>query len=514
MACSARAIIVASLLLLVGSARALAVAQADTTMAADTTAAPPDTMVAVPKASADSVAVGRKPWWKIPITSHARLDLRLTADEATAPWSWDAQSRSPLDLSRFMIDALAGNATTGLLYAKGAATWQEADDAAGHIDFGIEQGDYLYRFKHAEVRAFGDERRFFTYDLSTPFMDDDVVEDYQHRIGVRADGGTETFGGSVLVADIDEGNETHLTSYAKARAAWHAIAAAVSYRHQEGEAVDNAIIKGEGAVFWKRFSAIGSIEQSGFDTGVFVPDLNIDNGYGAEFVELRLARGGIGEAATLAGVYRYRSVKDYYVNELSSLRAGALSHRLGLYISHRRYALDGRVVLFTGRQKLGPDVLAPDDSGIEASARAWLRDNSELNMRGAVVDREEIAGYDTPTTGVVHAIYRRSLPGFMGGVSALVDGIGVNAQTHVGAEMRINWNATSALYMRWIASDDVERSDAIYARLEFRPTLRTWVTLAYGRESVGDGPYFLEDDDSLPTIDTEDVLSITVRGDF
>lgn len=512
---SARAIIIASLLLLVGSARALAVAQTDTTMAADTTAAPPDTIVAVPKARADTVAVARKPWWKIPITSRARLDLRLTADEATAPWSWDAQSRSPLDLSRFMIDALAGNATTGLLYAKGAATWQEADDAAGHIDFGIEQGDYLYRFEHAELRAFGDERRFFTYDLGTPFMDDDVVEDYQHRIGLRADGGTEAFGGSVLVADIDEGNETHLTGYGKIRAAWRALAGAISYRHQDGDEIDNAIIKGEAAVFWKRFSAIGSIEQSGFDSGPFIPDFNLDNGYGAEFVELRLARGGIGEAATLAGVYRYRSVKDYYVNELSSLRAGALSHRLGLYISHRRYALDGRVVLFAGRQKLEPDERAPDDRGIEASARAWLRDNSELNVRGAVVDREELVGEDViPTSGVVHAIYRRSLPGFMGGVSALVDGIGVDAQTHVGAEMRINWNATSAFYMRWIASDNVARSDAIYARLEFRPTLRTWVTLAYGRESVGDGPYFLEDDDSLPTIDTEDAVTITVRGDF
>ena len=512
MACSARTLAVVVILLFAGAVRALAIAPADTTVAADTTAAPPDTIVAVPKASADSVAVARKPWWKIPITSHARLDLRLTADEATAPWSWDAQSRSPLDLSRFMIDALAGNATTGLLYAKGAATWQNADDAAGHIDFAIEQGDYLYRFEHAEVRAFGDERRFFTYDLGTPFMDDDVVEDYQHRIGVRADGGTNAIGGSLLVADIDEGNETHLTSYGKVRAAWRALAGSVSYRHQEGDAVDNAILKGEAAAYWKRFSAIGSVENSGFDSGAFVPEF--DDGHSAAFVEVRAARFGISDAATFSGVYRYRKVDDFYANELSSLRWGTLLHRLGLYVSSRRYALDGRVVVFSGHENLQPGLEAPDDRGIEASARAWLRDNSEMNVRALVVDHEEVAGADEPTSGVVHAIYRRSLSGFMGGVSALVDGIGLEAQTHVGAEMRINWNATSAFYMRWIASDDVERSDAIYARLEFRPTLRTWVTLAYGRESVGDGPYFLEDDDSLPTIDTEDVISITVRGDF
>ena len=102
----------------------------------------------------------------------------------------------------------------------------------------------------------------------------------------------------------------------------------------------------------------------------------------------------------------------------------------------------------------------------------------------------------------------------MAGIHALVDDIGQNAVTRIGAEARINWNATSALYLRWITSSAQARSDALYARLEFTPTRRTWVTIAYGRATVGDGPYFLEDDDALPTVDTEDVLTVTVRGDF
>jgi len=520
MAYSARSVIIATFLLASGAVRAVAVAPADTIAVVDTTSTV-DTTFAVARDTSAAVAVARKPWWKIPISSRARLDLRLTADEATAPWSWDAQSRSPLDLSRFMIDALAGNSSTGLLYAKGAATWQEANDAAGHIDFGIEQGDYLYRFKHADVRAFGDERRFFTYDLSTPFMDDDVVDDYQHRVGVRAEGGTQSVGGSIVVADIDEGNDTHLTSYGKLRGSWRPLATSVSYRHEEGDDQDLAIIRGEAALLWKGASAIGSIEQSGLDTGVFVPEFNLDGGYGAEFVEVRLARRAL-KSALVSGVYRYRHVDDNYVNNLSSSRAGETLHRLGVYVSHRRYALDGRIVAFAHRalsERFGPTFINfagvyREYEGIEASARAWLRDNSEMNVRVVLIDPEDDPLASDETTGAVHAIYRRSLPGFMGGVSALVDGIGVDAQTHVGAEMRINWNATSAFYMRWIASDDVERSDAIYARLEFRPTLRTWVTLAYGRESVGEGPYFLEDDDSLPTTDTEDAVTITVRGDF
>ncbi len=521
MASSARTLALVVGCLLAGAVRAPAQVAADTASAAVDTTAAPDTTVAVPQPKPDSVAVARTPWWKIPISSRARLDLRLTADEATAPWSWDAQSRSPLDLSRFMIDALAGKASTGHLYAKGAATWQEADDAAGHVAFDIEQGDYLYRFEHAQLRAFGDERRFFTYDLSDPFMDDDVADDYQHRIGVRADGGTETVGGSIIVADLDEGSDTHLTSYAKARAAWRPLAASLSYRQQEGDARDLAIIKGEASVFWKRLSAIGSLEQSGFGSGVFLPDIDLKNGYAAEFLDVRLARGSIGKAATFSGVYRYYKIDDNYVNNLSSRRAGTSLRRLGMYVSHRQYALDGRVVGFVGEVPAEGsgltlvDASAPhrEHRGIEASARAWLRDNSEMNLRAALVETEFVPG-DEATTGVVHAIYRRSLARFMGGVSALVDDIGLVARTHVGAEMRINWNATSAFYLRWIGSDDLERSDAVYARLEFRPTFRTWVTLAYGRESVGDGPYFLEDDDSLPTAETEDVLTITVRGDF
>jgi len=443
-----------------------------------------------------------------PIVSHARLDLQLSADEASAPWSWDAQSRSPLDQSRFMIDVALGDGRTGVLYAKGAAKWQETDDSAGEVAFGIEQGDYVYRFSHAELRAFGDERRFFTYDLGAALMDDDVVDDYQHRVGIRADGGTERIGGTLLVSSLDEGSDTQLLSYAKARTAWKPFAAAVSYQLQDADDVrDHAIIKGEVAAFWKRASAIASLEQAGFGTGVFVPDMDAED-YHAAFAELRVARGGVGDKTLLSGVYRFRQIGYYYRNDFDSfVRPWSTSNRLGLYVSHRQYALDGRVVAFDDG---GNDF--DRTRGITASARAFLKDNSEMNVRAALVERGPY--YDDQTSGVVHASYRRSLQRFMSGIDALVDDIGIDAVTRVGAEARINWNATSALYLRWIVSDAIDRSDAVYARLEFRPTTRTWVTLAYGRATVGDGPYFLEDDDALPTAQSDDVVTITVRGDF
>ncbi len=444
-----------------------------------------------------------------PVVSHARLNLVLTSDETTAPWSWDAQSRSPLDGSRFMIDVALGDARTGVLYAKGAATWNEADDLAGNVAFGLEQGDYLYRFSHAQLRAFGDERRFFTYDLSDALMDDDVVDDYQHRIGVRADGGTETVGGTLLVSSLDQGIETQIVSYAKARAAWKPFAAAVSYQLQDADdARDHAIIKGEVAAFWKRASAIASLEQSGFGSGVFIPDFDLDR-QRAGYVEVRLARGGVGDDLLVSGVYRYRDIGSLYENDLAAFVAPwSSSNRLGLYVSHRQVALDGRIVAFD-------DEITDLDRtrGITASARAFLRDNSEMNLRAALVEQTTF-GWAEETSGVVHASYQRSLQRFMGGIDALVDEIGQSAVTRVGAQVRINWSATSALYLRWITSSTVERSDAVYARLEFSPTARTWVTLAYGRSTTGDGPYFLEDTDAIPTAQSDDVVTITVRGDF
>lgn len=468
-------------------------------------------------------AVASEPWWKLPISSRARLNLQLTADEATAPWSWDAQSRSPFDQSRFVIDATVGDARVGTLYAKGAATWQDADDAAGKVAFGLEQGDYVYRWNEGAVRAFGDERRYFTFDLGSPLLDDDDVERFEHRAGVRADAHTSAFAGTLLFSGLDEGPATRLLSYAKAGIATSPLAASLSYQLQESrdDTPDHAVVKGEAAGFWKRATAVASYEQSGFGSGVFVPEGDWgslgDGGYGAAspqngatFLEVRLAPSRLGSAASVSGVYRYARIGEAYTNDLSSLPAGTTLQRIGLYLSHRRYALDGRVVLFDGERFVQPDY---QERGVAASARAFLRDNSDVYVRGAVVDRTRDDNTER-TSGVVHASYRRSLQRFMGGIDALVDDIGLDAATRVGVETRINWSATGALYLRWIVSGAVERSDAVYARLEFRPTARAWITLAYGRDTTGDGPYFLEDADALPTLATEDVFTITVRGDF
>ena len=116
--------------------------------------------------------------------------------------------------------------------------------------------------------------------------------------------------------------------------------------------------------------------------------------------------------------------------------------------------------------------------------------------------------------GFVHAAYTRELSEFMGSVHVLMDDIGEDATTSAGAEVRLNWNATSAITGRWIVTDRAGGSDAIWVRLEFRPTRRAWVTLAYGRETRGDDVYFLEDNDVMPAVDAGHAITLSVRGDL
>jgi hypothetical protein len=81
-------------------------------------------------------------------------------------------------------------------------------------------------------------------------------------------------------------------------------------------------------------------------------------------------------------------------------------------------------------------------------------------------------------------------------------------------EARVNWSATSAIFMRWMVGDGVGGSEAVYLRLEFRPARRAWVTISYGRDDRGDDVYFLEDRDRLPSSRVGDVIAFTVRGDL
>ncbi|HEU4363917.1 MAG TPA: hypothetical protein VFT13_00475 [Candidatus Krumholzibacteria bacterium] len=462
----------------------------------------------------------------IPIASRARLDLRVVTAADTAPWSWDAQSRSPLDGSRFMADVTAGDERAGTLYLKGAASWNDADDALGRVAFTVEQGDYLYRRAFAAgalaARLFGDERRYFTGEFGTQLMEDDVVERFEHRLGVVVGATHDGFGAGYLASSLDDGIDADHLQRADARFSSAPAHVAVAYQHVNPHSGENhAIAQVEAAGHYRRLSAIVSYAQSGFGSGFFLPSGSFDtarpgSGYSsaapenaATWAEARLRRFSLDDIR-LDAIYRYEAVGAAWVNDLASARAGSVAHAAGLYAAHSRYALDGRLWWRDEKRSVLEDSRRRT---VEATARAFLRDNSQMLLR-AVAERREFDGSEESDAGSVQAGYRRDLQRFMGGVHAMLDGIGDDASARAGVEARVNWSATSALYARWIVAGDTDRAEAVYARLEFRPSARTWVTVAYGWSEVGDAPYMLEDRDGLPAHDTRDVVTLTVRGDF
>ncbi len=459
----------------------------------------------------------------VPLSARARLDLKVMAAEGTAPWSWDAQSRSPLDGSRFMTDLTAGDEPTGTLYLKGAANWRDSDDAAGRVKFVLEQGDYLFRRAVGggtlSALVFGDERRYFTGQLGVPTSQDDVVESWQHRFGAQLGGTHGDFGADYLVSVLDAGRDEDLVQRGAVRWSAPYVYASVTYQHtrpDQGE--DRAVAQAEAAGTYRWITAIVSYAQSGTGSGFFFPSGSFEGGGGyvaaspgnsATYAEARLKSVRAGDVI-LHAVYRYDVVGVAYVNELAAGRPGSVCNSAGLYASHRRYALDGRL---QWRDETRYTLESSRRRGLEATARAFLNDNSQFLLRAAA-ERREFHGSEEYDAGLVQGGYRRELQRFMGGVQLMLDGIGQDATPRAAIEARLNWSATSAFYARWMLAGRPEEGDAVYARLEFRPTDRTWVTLAYGWSDAGDSPYLFDDRATLPPSAGYDVITLTVRGDF
>jgi hypothetical protein len=477
---------------------------------------------AVLVASATAHAAGvRAPF---PVAVRARLDVRVLASETAGEWS--VTSRAPSDESRFMLDLTAGNAATGVLYVKGASSWSEADDALGRVEFRLAQGDYRYGLTgsdsaRADARLFGDERRFFTHEMGAPVVEDDVVDDFEHRLGGRFDARLGDARVTYWMAALDDGGERRSNQYASLRLASAPVFAGVSYLHDAPDAGENhAVAKAELAGHYRRATAIASFEASASGDGAPFPSTEWDGfdagdysgtspSNAASYFELRARRLRLGEVHLFDAAYAYQAIGADYVNDLTRRVPGSVVHRAWVDWAHRHYALDARLSAHRAEETV---LASRERSGIDLTARARMADNAEWLVRGGI-ERVELAAGDE-TGGFTHVAYTRELREFLGGIHALVEDVGVDARVAAGAEVRFNWSATGAVSGRWIVSDDFGGSDAVWVRVEFRPTRRAWLTLAYGRETRGDDAYFLEDRDALPAEDAGGVVTLSVRGDL
>jgi hypothetical protein len=455
-----------------------------------------------------------------PVAVRARLDVAVLAVRDAGEWT--VTTRSPADASRFMADVTAGNRATGVLYVKGASSWSGADDDLGRVRFDAEQGDYLHGFAwsdsaRADLRVFADERRFLTHEQGVAVVDEDIVDDYEHRVGVRADARLRVWRATYWIAGLDTGDERRTSQYGSLRFATAPVFAGVGYLNDAPDSgPDQAIAKAEAAAYFRAASAIASFELSGetfpsgdwgdFEAGSYSSAAPSNS---ATFVELRTRRTRVGENHMLDASYRYDNVGAEYRNDLSPRVPGSVAHAAWVDWAHRRYALDARLAV---RSRVESVSQPGTWRSVDLTARARMTDNAEWLLRGGAA-RDESLGRNEEA-GFAHLAYTRELREFLGGVHVLLDDIGEDTALAAGAEVRLNWSATGAISGRWIAVDEAGGSDAFWVRLEFRPTRRTWVTAVYGRETRGDDVYFLEDRDAPPAAGTGDVITFSLRGDL
>jgi hypothetical protein len=455
-----------------------------------------------------------------PVAVRARIDVQILANETSGEWA--VTSRSPSDPSRFMADLTAGNAKTGVLYLKGASSWHDADDALGRVQFNLEQGEYFHDFTWADsakaaLRFFGDERRFFTGELGTPLIDDDHASVFEHRLGAHIDAHMKSMRAIYWASGLDNGDERRLNQYGSLRFAPSFGFIALGHTHNDPETGNGwAIAKQKLRHISVTPPPSRHSSRAELLRGRSAYWSDFDNGYyeampnnAATFVELRTRRTRIGEDNLFDASYQYGAVGDEYTNDLSPLVPGTVTNRAWVDWAHRRYALDARLA---AARVVRSTFDESTRRGIDLTTRARLLNNSELLLRAGARREELVTGKES--SGFVHGAYSRELREFMGGIHLLVDDIGEDTNVAAGAEIRLNVNATSAISGRWIVSDHAGGSDALWMRLEFRPTRRAWVTLGYGRENRGDDAYFIEDRDAMPATDSGNVVTLSVRGDL
>lgn len=477
-----------------------------------------------------------------------RFEYRLEAAAVNSPFPWNYASRGVNDGSRLMLDLLAGHPRYGRLYLKGEARWRRPRENRGP-DFRLAQGDYFWRAADSrpgldlDLRVFANERRYFTGELSTPLLVDGVITGTGERVGprqlvtapddqfgLRHDGSAGELGwtalGAVLGENLDDADKFYFL-----RAGWfgdYVQASAAYYHHSPAPDTlrNHAILKGELSAGYRHFGAVVSYEHSGFeDRSLFVPSGDDDLGpgpyddsdrlsgldAGAVYAELRVRRLPIQNTGYWSLILRQRAAGDAFVEPFRLGQGGLDSRLAGLYYAARSRAIDARVE-YKSRERTRFD--DKERRRFEGMARALLANGAEAYVRGGYGETDGELGI-TESDGFVHAAVRRNGRKITTGLHGMVlDREGRPLDQRFGVEARFNFTATVSLYGRVIAADDVASRDAVFVRLDLRPTSWVFAAVGYGRSYVGDQPYMLEDPDIGRRGETESVWFIRLRGDF
>jgi hypothetical protein len=463
-----------------------------------------------------------------------RFEYRFETSGQSLPFPWNYASRGVDDRSRLMLDLFTGHRRYGSLYLKGDARWNQPWEGQS-IRFEFDQGDYYWSYARPRrdfgVRLFANERRYFTHELSSPLLVDEVVAATEDHYGVRHDGTAGDVGWTALAAVLgDEWDEADKLYFL--RAGWFGsyVQASASYLHSTPAADtlrNHAVVKGEVSAGYRHFGAVIAYEQSGFDDGAFFLPSGDDGGIGpgpyddnaalsgldagAVFAELRVRRLPIRNTGLWSLVYRQRSAGDAYVDPPALQPGGQDSRLAALYYAAVQKAIDARLVYTSWKRTRFDD---KELDRIDGMVRVQLANGAETYLRGAYEKWDDELG-ETAKGGFVHAAFRRNGRKITTGLHLMaLDQSGTPLDERLGLEATLNFTAAVSLYGRLIASDQVASRDAVFIRLDLRPTDWVFAAVGYGRDYIGDQPYMLEDPDIGRRGETESVWFIRLRGDF
>jgi hypothetical protein len=462
------------------------------------------------------------------------MEYLLQVEKRGSPQQWDFDSENLAGAARLMLDMRVLSSRYGSLYVKGATVRDPARSADGKRPFSYAQGDYVRRWTREKssigVRFFSNERQFFTGEYIAPALHDDFVEAGGENRGIRLEGTLEE---RVRIASVFSslGNgwdDARKLAFVRAAYLNAAVQVSLSYLYDVPVAdtgLRRALLKGELIWFYRSASIICSYEQSRFNgSGFFVPHVSFDMSdfvgdnfssilpdEGAFFTEMRIMTLPFRELGTIDIVYDYFAVGEDFVNDLGIRSGEKVGYLFGAYFEARDVYMNGR---FRFGRSVRSSMERDTQERIDASIWGGLSGGMDFALRGGwrrTSDAFTAASTSTRVLGTAtfHAKKIRN------GVHCMLQDVDTDHSSMAYAwSSRVVLNSDFAVDWRFMLSHNHEVRDALFGRLEFRPSQRIYAYVSYGRQYAGDDPFMLEDDDlNLSHIDPS-MYAVSIRGDF
>jgi hypothetical protein len=380
------------------------------------------------------------------------------------------------------------------------------------------------------LRLFANERRYFTHDLIAPLLDDDLVAAGDDNRGVRADARLKNgLSFSTVLSVLGEDLvDSRGIAYLRTAYSYRMAELSFSYLYDdpaEGNLRGQAIFKAELSAAHKKLALFLSYQQSEFrDGGLFFPrgnfhfDRYVGDNFssvlpdgGAVFAEARFNAIPISEIGDLKFVMNYVALGKGFINRLGITQSSVIGHTTSAYFFAKKVNLNARLVYYSSARAAFE---IEERERVEGSLWGMLRNGIEFFVRGAVSRVDDLTGFEDDRNYVHGALRHRSKKMESGVHVMLKDLDTVFSDKRFAWDGKIALSADVALRWRFALNKDFRGDDAVFARVEYRPSNRIFAHLSYGRSYIGDGPFLLEDRDLNLSRSSSAAYTISLRGDF